>query len=380
MARFWSMSNRITNRAFFAMFVFLQVFSAIVSHAQPCCVEWPTEYINDSTQVKNNVWRLSNTNLSEKKIFFFGESHGVLSNPMLHYNTFLTLYYNANVRYYIMEGHYGYAYFINQYIQSGDSTLLNVLDSHLDSHLDDKDYNILKAAFNEYHKKLYEFNKGLPKNQKITVTGIDTEPFFYTNEMICNILKNKPRPPESLSVSLDILKRFKVDRAYIFLPKKQRKEIKGVLSKLKGEYQKHYLDFKNYFNEDLVHIEHIINNPATLKRSDKNLHKNFIKFQNDSSRMGNSYIQYGNLHAQKKEVTWPTGLASLTMERWFRLEHITIIVITGTANPIEGKLLGQLASCRVACKASITRLWNRILMGLPFGWLIYTTCLRKVKT
>ena len=57
--------------------------------------------------------------------------------------------------------------------------------------------------------------------------------------------------------------------------------------------------FQDYLGKDFVHLKMVINNSATLKRSDDKLLKNFLKLQKLTGA-DKFYFSYGSLHSQKK--------------------------------------------------------------------------------
>jgi hypothetical protein len=81
------------------------------------------------------------------------------------------------------------------------------------------------------------------------------------------------------------------------LPHKEKGKIKEILRELKQNLDEHYTDYQKYFGEDLFHIQMIINNPATLNRSDNSIYENLTTFLKSNPR-GGYYLQYGNLHAR----------------------------------------------------------------------------------
>lgn len=100
----------------------------------------------------------------ESDIFISGENHTYLSsNSKMWVKMFKYLYKNAGVRNIMIEYGYSSGYLINEYIQTGDSDIYAVL----------KKYSFEQHA--AAYKELMEFNRDLPDDQKIYLTGIDLE-------------------------------------------------------------------------------------------------------------------------------------------------------------------------------------------------------------
>ncbi len=149
----------------------------------PLCVYWVylggfniVEYFKGNTYVAylNNNKTTLNTNFEldasfyEKQFYMVGEIHGFAKSPEIDFELFKHLNQKTGVRYYMSEVDYSQAYFLNEYLETGnDSTLHRALENWL----------VIQARNNKdyYEKwqKLYNYNISLRKNEKIVVLGCD---------------------------------------------------------------------------------------------------------------------------------------------------------------------------------------------------------------
>lgn len=107
--------------------------------------------------------------LENNEMFLTGENHGVKANIELRIK-FLKYYKKkTNFRYYLCELPYSTAYFLNTYLETKDENIPKDI------------YKPLKGtdAWNkdeyDYWGTLYEFNRGLPESDRITLVGTDIE-------------------------------------------------------------------------------------------------------------------------------------------------------------------------------------------------------------
>jgi len=114
--------------------------------------------------------------------------------------------------------------------------------------------------------------------------------------MIDDIYRNS-NPPAAINDFITNLKKLKQEKRYVILPKEEKKILKVKLDAIREQYNKHKQLIGDYFGPDTVHLKYIIFNPATLKRSDKNLYANFLGIlkSNDESSF---YFQYGRFHSR----------------------------------------------------------------------------------
>lgn len=110
----------------------------------------------DSTSLKANC--------KQSCLFLTGEFHGVASNLIVEQVFSKTLVEQNNVRTILIEEPYTNSYLINKFLETGDTSFLNIYVS---------DYPMKFVEVRNRILHLYETNKQLPPNDKIKVIAFD---------------------------------------------------------------------------------------------------------------------------------------------------------------------------------------------------------------
>jgi hypothetical protein len=125
------------------------VFSFIKVRAQE---NFPKEY--------DNLLSLAVENLKQADFYFIGQAHGNQANIIIERDLLLSLNRKFNVRYYILEYGQSLAFFLNQYLETGQDSILNFINS--------------KGNF-DLVKTIKHFNDTVPDSRKIKFFGVDFE-------------------------------------------------------------------------------------------------------------------------------------------------------------------------------------------------------------
>ncbi len=137
--------------------------------------------------------------LPEYNVFFTGENHLFrTSNYKLQLKMLKYLYKEAGVRHLILEFGFSRGYLVDQYVQTGDTSVFTILNDY---------------SFEEYsrlYKGLYEFNQSLPEGEKIKVHGVDIERSYTTPIKVLNQLLPADSVPihDSIVLNIEVLKSF----------------------------------------------------------------------------------------------------------------------------------------------------------------------------
>ena len=160
----------------------------------------PDNLIYNSFDIEDNddfsSFNIMDTVVKNYNVFFIGENHQYrVSNSKQQVKMLKYLHKTVGVKNLCLEFGYSRGYLINQYVQTGDTTILKDLD------------NFTYDEYVKFYKELYEFNKTLPKEEKITIYGIDLERSYLTSVrlMMMQLPENK-KVPEELKLSLEALK------------------------------------------------------------------------------------------------------------------------------------------------------------------------------
>jgi hypothetical protein len=236
---------------------------------------------------------LSKQVLSDKRLFLNGEFH--LKEKNNEVNLFLLKYYykNAKVRVLLMEMGYTSGYLLNQYLISGDQSLLNSVD-------------ILPPS-TAYFKSLRAFYQSLPEDEKFVVQGVDREFGIYGFTEALGLLFHDSIVPTEISL---LVESFKKENMY-----------DGSLTKkyvylFYVDLLKHEASYRTYLKDDFYHFRSIIYSQMFSpyfgrKRFDSRedfyrarelfMYENILRVINEYPGV-NYYGSFGALHVSTKDA------------------------------------------------------------------------------
>jgi hypothetical protein len=255
--------------------------------------------------------------LSQFKVFITGENHTYTeSNARLWLKMIKYLHANAGVRNIMFEYGYTYGYLVNEYLQTGDTTLFSSID---------------QFAYKEYSaviKELREFNQGLPDSAKLYFAAIDIDRGIYpVAKMLAHMLPADSVPvPDSIYLHVASLKSlmeyndFKLDeqddenssylrgRGFTF-------KTGATLDLVQKNFIKYKELYKEYLGDGYADFENIIVNKYNHRKlweeyesdgaiqeyiyRENYMHQNFLKEQ--AAHPGNWFGQFGRCHTTKAE-------------------------------------------------------------------------------
>ena len=129
------------------------------------------------------------------RVYFTGENHTYTgSNSELQLKMFKYLHQTANVNTLFMEFGFSRGWVVNEYVQTGDTSLLTILQG----------YSFLEFA--DMYKGLMEYNKTLPDDNKIKVIGIDVERHFQLAVKAMAMNLPKKEAPAEIMLQVESLK------------------------------------------------------------------------------------------------------------------------------------------------------------------------------
>ena len=135
-------------------------------------------------------------------IFLTGENHAVKANFQIQEYFIHYFYEKHGVRYFVLEDAYCSAELMNEYLRTGDETIIDLIISGLQS-------SAPSAASNEYvtfYHNLYHFNVGLPENEKIMILGVDIQHQKKAGDVYIKRLLPEADAPLEIKDSIDRLK------------------------------------------------------------------------------------------------------------------------------------------------------------------------------
>ncbi|MBI1308148.1 MAG: hypothetical protein GC181_16215 [Bacteroidetes bacterium] len=159
----------------------------------------PIKKITDTLHMSSPVSQIGLEKLDsvvpDYNVFIIGENHVFMNSNTALWNKMIRyLYQHAGVRTVMIEYGNATAWIIDQYIQTGDSSYMKILDDY---------------AFEEYansYRELRKFNETLPDDDKIHVIGVDLERGIYTAVKALSLhLPKDKNPHDSIELSVESL-------------------------------------------------------------------------------------------------------------------------------------------------------------------------------
>lgn len=248
-----------------------------------------------------------NEAIVDKDIFFTAELHGIEANQELELKFLKYFKENADIKYILEETSYSHAYFMNQYLESGDEELLKEL------------FKPLKGTYAwtinkfDFYKKLYEYNQTLEYDKRLRYVGVDIEhqPVNAVKYLKAVIPENKEVPVEIEEI-IDLLKSKTVSQLL-------RNGEVSFLAKMKQINEDQGQVYSNYFGKNYLGIKIVIQNMENKmiaydakkegnfdKVRDKMIYENFLLVKQELED-GKFYGQWGLMHAyqtKERDVVW----------------------------------------------------------------------------
>lgn len=276
------------------------------------------EYLKDNRTVLNiedndyfDDLNILLPDLEGKSIFFTAEIHGNSANDKLRMKFLKFLKHHTNFKYYLEELPFSTAYYINMFLDSGDTTIL------------DKAFKPFKGAYfwnkslYNHWIDLYDFNNRLKPEDKIKVIGVDLE-LSSTGYLYMYDIIPQEQAPEKILDTINLIK----SELYNFDSSSYSyEEIKTLSENIKNDVEANTEVYKEYLGEDFLGFNHVNNNVLYLLEAlesrktssngwnntrDYYIYENF-KIIEETLPEGKFYGQWGMQHTFQKEfdgVTW----------------------------------------------------------------------------
>jgi len=295
-----------------------------------------TEVIDDNIQIstdisdspitdylKTNSYALSSEpddftgldaiDFSNKSIIFTAEGHGTQSNNILKMKFIKYLKRELDFNYLLCETSVSSAHYINEYLDTGDESILEELYVPLKG-----TFAWNKQSYNDWIK-LYDFNSLLPDNEKIEVVGVDLEHQPYTAfRYLTDIIPPEEPPIEIISIIDEIYTTFNKMPKNSYLPPEAlqtSENIRNALNEYDTVFQNYlgenYLEFK-LVNQNILNIDKARQNRNYMtwnQTRDKMIYDNFQIIESELDN-GIFYGQWGLNHtfqSKERHVMWFAG-------------------------------------------------------------------------
>lgn len=240
-------------------------------------------------------------------VFITGENHTYLkSNARLWVKMIKYLHQQAGVRNVLIEYGYSSGWLINRYIQTGDSSLFEVL----------KAYSFKELAY--AYKDMMEYNKTLPEDKKLYFTGIDLERGVYSACKVLSLMIPKDKNiPDSIELHIEsLLSLVTYNDNKIFNENEDGTDYfnsyssNGTLEKIVANFRNRTDDYRQFLGSNFQEFEKVIKGLEDVQTwtsyEDDNATHQFIyreKYMYDryleeyKSKGGKFFGQFGRCHS-----------------------------------------------------------------------------------
>ncbi len=208
--------------------------------------------------------------LSNTDIVLTGEIHGIKSNYEMKLALIKYIKQKNNFKYLLAELPYSVTYYINNYLETGDISILDNLPVS-------SRYTMFPSYEDFYQwELLYDFNQSLPEAERILVLGIDLESdMFLAFSLINDILAKK-----DISNNMENIVSL-IDESISLINQSLQNKYKAVenCNIILQDIEKNRDIYKDFLSDDLVVIENVI--------------RNIVKYKESTSKKGD-FVEYNN--------------------------------------------------------------------------------------
>jgi hypothetical protein len=256
----------------------------------------------DFTNYENySALEIFDDSVKDKKIVLTNEEIGIKENAQIQYKFITYLMDTWELKYYLVDIGYAEAAIINEYLRTGDETLL---ESYNNSYMG---YAFIGDSKLDMLKKLYQKNSQLDDNKKLNVVGIGiNESLEFIDLYFKRIINRNPALTEMQIENINkFLENLKSEEIITNISNDEElskrneiilKHIDNFYSDINGNEK----EYKEALNDDLNNIKIVLNNIKKMQEMMK------IYYQDDSNnKNGNekySKYLYDNLNSLYKSM------------------------------------------------------------------------------
>lgn len=299
------------------------MFYSINVLGQSACA---VDFVPNSNQIIYNQNIIDSTlEASKYDAFFLGESHTIDFEPEFKFNFIKHLNSLYGIRDVFMEIGFSAAYFFNQYLQTGDTSIIK-----------ENRLGYFWGHYKTFWPNLYNYNKTLPDSLKIRIHGVDferTEVF----SLIDKIRDPNQTIPVYLQSTFKIIHELSKAKNFYWTDKDFSRKLQDV----RRIFIKNRNDFKKLYKQDYSILNAVLTNatPAITKVNPRN--KRW--FQNFEQIITENKIKkfigfFGAAHTRYNNKTSPT--VALKTSTFFKGNILNIATVyshfisTGGSNQI----------------------------------------------
>ncbi|NRB48865.1 MAG: hypothetical protein HRU41_14410 [Saprospiraceae bacterium] len=256
----------------------------------------------------SNPIHLSNVGdvLQDHQFVFTGESHGVAFNYELEFMMLQFLVDEEWLDYYVPELPYSFCYFLRQYLDNGDDTILDRLFAPLEGTF------TWTADAKQHWQKVRSFYQSLPTEKRFSVLGIEIEHQARNAAWMMQDLLPTKSAPTFLAEHLATLNQ------QVLMNNDNYVELYNLAISLKDLLISRSAEMKEYLDDNFQAFQ-IVNqlvidthearfDDAFSTKREALIYQNFIR-DKDLFANGNSYGQWGANHIYQRDIQGVSWLA-----------------------------------------------------------------------
>lgn len=292
-------------------FLALALFAALTL-SQSVQAQRSSGFISDTihTQTDNNFsgFAMLDSVVPNYDVFINGENHTYLdANNRLWVKMFKYLHKHAGVRNIMIEYGYASGWLVNEYLQTGDTNLFNVI----------KTYAYKQNA--DAYKELMEFNQTLDSSEKIYFTGIDLERGVYSASKVLSMqFPEGVEPPDSIALDVESLKSLvSYNEIEVFDPQSDynyynRYDVRSTIDNIIVNFDAHENLYQEFLGDKFALFKRILSGIKDLKiynqyDAENSTHQfvyreryMYQQFQKEYKLKGGKFFgQFGRCHISK---------------------------------------------------------------------------------
>lgn len=251
-----------------------------------------------------NRFAIFDDNFYNNQLFLVSESHGYAKPHQLDAELFMQINKKNGVRYYLAEVDFSQAYYLNQYLTTGEETLLEAIYQNW---FDEKAQWGCKAGFEKW-KTLYQYNQALPKGKKIIVLGLDNAQNLDMNVQLLTQILTEAKYKKGSNAFADSLSLF----VSINLKKDSSTYFKRFCSRLAADINSHEAAYKKLLKSKYFDFKFIINNIASKQPREEKIFANFNTFYNEYKLTNEKlYGFWGRFHSMQDSINGDMSFAAM---------------------------------------------------------------------
>ncbi len=239
--------------------------------------------------------------VKDKKIVLTNEEIGIKENAQIQYKFISYLMDTWKLKYFLVDVGYAEAAIINEYLQTGDESLL---ESYNNSSMG---YAFIGDSTQEMLKKLYLKNSQLPDNKKLNIMGIGINESVQSVDLYFKriISRNPDLTDKQIENINNILENLKSEEIITNISNDEELEKRNeiILKHIDNFYSDinaNEEEYKEALNDDLNNIKIVLDNIRNLQEIMKTYHQDDSNNTNGNEKY--SQYLYDNLNSFYKDM------------------------------------------------------------------------------